>query len=360
MNHPFALATSLVLAIPLLAQQQKVLPPGMDHVEGPLVYTYPFGRADGAMQVLVDGDRLTLSQGVITGISFRPSQVTSAQVGTGYTKNYRITAYTVTRPASMMVADPVTNIGGATGTVVFNGPVTLPGSGVLALQPAPFLIPMPFSAPYPFDGTQGNLLLLVETTDLTPVPSLYRIDAVNFRNTQITGLVSDIDLTGGCPGAGGSLSIVTSEAQAILGGVIDTTITSSATGAFPVALATLSLTWQPTDLTTFGLTGCTSFGGLGFALQFLLENGGGGYPHALWNLPIDPIFEGVPLYTQVLGIPPTNTLTGAALSQGQAIRVGSSSFPPQKMMAAFRSSTGWFIGTAGEFTPVILFDGVFP
>ena len=45
------------------------------------------------------------------------------------------------------------------------------------MTPAPFSIAIPFTSPYVFDSTQGNLLLWIETTDQTPVPGLYRIDA---------------------------------------------------------------------------------------------------------------------------------------------------------------------------------------
>ena len=46
---PAILALSSTFAT---AQQQKVVPQGMDFVESSLVYTYPFGRQTGAIQLL--------------------------------------------------------------------------------------------------------------------------------------------------------------------------------------------------------------------------------------------------------------------------------------------------------------------
>jgi hypothetical protein len=55
----------------------------MAFVEGPLVYTYPFGRQAGAIQLLYDADQITTQQGVVTGMRFRQSQVTASQTHPG-------------------------------------------------------------------------------------------------------------------------------------------------------------------------------------------------------------------------------------------------------------------------------------
>jgi hypothetical protein len=70
----FAPVVVAVLAALLPAQQHKVVPPGMDNVEGPSVYTYPFGRVDAGMYVLCDAGQVTMAQGIVTGLSFRASQ----------------------------------------------------------------------------------------------------------------------------------------------------------------------------------------------------------------------------------------------------------------------------------------------
>jgi hypothetical protein len=339
----------------LSAQQTKVIPAGMDYVEGPTVFSYPFGRQDAAIQLLVDADRLTLGQGVITGIRFRGSQQTQSTAG--YTKPYVVTAYTVSTSAAAMQTDPLANIGSATGTVVFQGPLTLPPVGPLTLAPGPFAIQIPFSIPYVFDGSQGNLLLLIETTDQAPVPGLYRIDAVQFRNNVVEGLVAAVDAQG-CVVGGQFLTSATSAASAIVGGQVATTLTATPAGAFPVVLALLSFARADQDLSLFGMpSGCTGRVGA-FAFQLLLANPS--LPAAAWSVPASPIFIGAAVVTQSLGLPPNNSLAGAVASNAEAIRIGPATLPTIHEMAAFRSTTGWFMGQAGEFVPVVQFEGVFP
>jgi hypothetical protein len=354
------LAVALAAAAALPAQQTKVVPAGMDHVEGPSVYTYPFGRADGGAFVLYDASQITQSVAAITHMRFRPTQQT--QTSPSYTKNYRVTAYTVTMNAATMAAlgtpfDPNLVIGGATGTVVFLGPLVLPATAPLTVMPAPFSITIPFSPVLVFDSAQGNLLILVETADTNAVPGTYRIDAVQFRNSVIEGTVADID-TGGCTAGGASLALSTAATSAVLGMSMDQTVTASAAGAFPVALAFLSLDRQDTDLTTLGMPSCTARIGFNAAFQLLLETPGG-HPHAFWPLPSTTSLEGTAVFTQVLGLPPNGTLNGAVVSNGQATRIGLNAFTPIRAQAAFRSSAGTFQGAGGQFVPVVQFEGAF-
>lgn len=359
-RHLLALA-SIALLLPLSAvtAQQKVVPLGMDVVEGPLVYTYPFGRATGAMQLLYDADQLTTQQGVIFGINFRQSQVTATQTYPSYTKNYLVTAYTVSTMAAGMNADPALNIGAATGTIVFNGPLTLPAVTAINTYPGPFSINIPFLQPYAYNGANGNLLLVIETADTAAVPTgSYRIDAVNFRNNQVTGLAANLD-DRGCTVFGQFLTLGVDPLQAIVGGSITQTLTSSSPGAFPAAMTGLSFTAQPQNLAIYGMPTCTSWMGP-FVLRFVLENGGGGYPNIVWSLPPDPSIEGVALVNQAIGLAPSGQLPDSATSNGVATRIGSNSFPLVKMNMSFRATGSWAMGTAGTFIAVVAFDGVFP
>lgn len=353
-----SIAVALATAA-LIGQQQKVLPKGMDFVEGPLLYTYPFGRDTGAIQLLYDADQVTLSQGLVSGIRFRQSQVSGSQVHPGYTKNYKVTAYTVLTNSASMVADPAGNLGGAAGTVVFQGPLTLPPIQQLTVQPAPFGIDIPFAPPYVYDGTQGNLLLIIETDDATMPPTGYRIDAVNFAFSAVTGLTQDIDPQG-CVVNGESLAIVCSESSVIVGGSLSQTISSSTTGAFPLVAGAVGFTVQPTDLTPIGMAGCTSWPESPLA-QFAAENPGGGYPAIVWTLPNDPAIEGLALASQALGIAASGLLADSVTSNSVGTRIGGAAGPIRNMGMSFRSSSGsWFMGSNGVFVAVAELDGIFP
>ena len=356
------LLSTCLLALPLAAPaaaQQKVLPGGMDFVEGPLVYTYPFGRATAAIQLLYDADQITLQQGVVLGMHLRQSRVTAAQLYPSYTKNYQVTAYTVATNAASMAADPALNIGAATGTVVFQGPLTLPAVTNITTFPAPFGIHIPFSVPYAFDGSAGNLLLVLETADTVAVPTgSYRIDAVLFNNSQTTGIVANLDDLG-CSVGGQSLLLGMNAAPAVVGGVIEQTMTSSSTGAFPVVMAALSLGVQPVSLAPFGMPGCTSWLAP-FSLQFAFENASGGYPTVTWALPLAPWIEGLPLAGQALGIAPSGQLTDSVTSNGVAARIGRNGPPVVKADMSFRAAGAWAKGMTGALLAVVALDGVFP
>jgi hypothetical protein len=354
-----AAAFSTVLTVPLCGQQTKVVPAGMDHVEGPAVFTYPFGRVDAAVQLLYDADQITSGTAVITGIRFRQSRLTgAAQIHPGYTKAYRVTAYTVSTTAANMVADLLANVGGAVGTVVFHGNLTLPPVTNIATFPAPFGIQIPFSTPAVFDSAAGNLLLLIETADALAVPSgSYRIDAVTFRNDTVTGIATELD-SQGCSAHAPVLGLAANAPQAVVGGAIVETVSEPAPGSFPAVLVGLSLGVQPLDLSTIGLPGCTSWLAP-FAFQIAAAAPGGGYPSVAWPLPNVAELEGVACFGQALGLPASGLLGDASVSNGIAVRIGNASFPPQRAMMAFRGAGAWSIGQTGENVAVVEFEGAF-
>src|SRR5262245_29979448 len=162
----------------VITAQSKVVPPGLDIVPGTFVFPYPFSRVDGDMFVLYDADQITGGIATLTGIDFRIRQPGDGNVG--FTKPYRVTAYTVPTTALAMLllgvnVDAPSLVNGVNGTLLFQGPVTLPANVTLPAAPAPFGINMPFTTPYVFDPTQGNLMLRVQATDSTPVPGIYGI-----------------------------------------------------------------------------------------------------------------------------------------------------------------------------------------
>jgi hypothetical protein len=361
LSHLPLYASLLALAAPsATAQQLKVVPMGMDFVESPLVYTYPFGRQTGAISLLYDADQITTQQGILFGIRFRQSKVTAAQLYPSYTKNYQVTAYTVQAMAATMAANPLVNAGSAVGTVVFNGPLTLPAVTQITTYPADFGIHIPFTTPYVYDGSTGNLLLVIETADTVAVPGgSYRLDAVNFANNVVTGLSANID-DSGCSVQGQSLTLAAAPLAAIVGGSITQTLTSSSLGAFPAVMAGISFTRFEQNLAMFGMPSCTSWMGPS-VLMFALENPTGGYPNIVWSLPNDPSIEGIALCGQALGLPPSGLLSDSVTSNGVGTRIGSSSFPVKRMGMSFSNDLiSWSQGTNGTFIAVAQFDGVFP
>jgi len=348
----------VLLSCAALAQTTKVLPGGMGWVEGPGTFNYPFGRQTSAIQLLYDADQVTQGQGIVMGIKFRQSDVTASQTHPGYVKDYRVTCYTVTTPAMLMAADLATNVGSAIGTIVFLGPVTVPPIQVLTTKPAAFDSAIPFTTPYVYDGRQGNLLLLIETADATTPPSSYRLDAVNFLHSTVTGLTTAIDQQG-CTLGGQALSLDVSQANAIVGGDITHTITSSANGAFPVVFAAVGLDASPVDLTVYGMPGCTYWPTTPIVL-LAIENIGSGYAPIVWSLPNHPVVEGVGLVSQVFGLAASGQLGHCVTTNAMGTRIGGASGPTVNMGMSFQSSAGWFMGQNGVNVVVAELEGIFP
>jgi hypothetical protein len=98
----FRSLAAAVLGAALAAQQTKVLPAGMEHVEGQIALGLLFSRVDADFFLLYDADRITTGQAQLTGIDFRQNQQTSPVAG--FTKPYRVTAYTVPMNAAGMIA----------------------------------------------------------------------------------------------------------------------------------------------------------------------------------------------------------------------------------------------------------------
>lgn len=354
-TFPLLLLAALAAAPLASAQQFKVLPRGMDFVEAPNGFTYPFGRTTAAICVLIEAGEVTTQQGLLFGIKFRQNATTNYP---SYTKDYKITAYTVSAAPATMSADPAVNAGSSPGTVVFQGPVTVPSASPQVTLPAPFGIQFPFPVPFLFDGSLGNLMLVLETDDTTSLAASYSIDMVTFRTTSITGFVSNLD-SQGCAGLGGSISLGIDPVAAIVGGSITQSFTSTATGAFPILFSGLSFSIAPIDLASMGMPGCISWVG---PAQFLvaLENLGGGYPQLVWGLPNAPELEGVALASQVLGVAATGALTDSVTSNGQGVCIGSSPVM-HRINTSFRLAGTWSKSGAGvTIAPVIQLEGVFP
>ena len=340
----------------ILAQQTKVVPVGMDQVEGQVPLGVLFSRVDADFLLLYDADQITTGQAQITGIDFRRNRRTLPVVG--FTKPYRVTAYTVPMNAAGMFAlgsavNLASIIGSATGTVVFQGPVTFPAHGPPALAPGPFDISFPFAVPCSFDAAQGNLLLRIQATDSTAVSGSPAVDTGTF--TDGYGVVADVD-PAGCPSGATSVSLVTAATSVVVGQSIDTTLTiTPGVGALLVAL---SLDRADVDLTPFGMPGCASRVGSTFAVQTVLP-----VPppasHAFWPIPASPAFVGTPLFTQAAalsagGAPP-------ALSNTEGLRIGASQGAPIKWSMAFWTGGAYLqIINSTKLMPVVRLAGTFP
>src|SRR5215813_10687131 len=85
------------------AQQTKVVPAGMDHVQGQISCGFLFNRPDADFFLLYDANQITAGQAQLTGIDFRQGQQFTGLLA-GFTKPYRVTAFTVPTNAAAIAS----------------------------------------------------------------------------------------------------------------------------------------------------------------------------------------------------------------------------------------------------------------
>ncbi|MCC6672265.1 MAG: hypothetical protein IT458_14480 [Planctomycetes bacterium] len=363
MRHHTTVLLPLLLAAGVAAQASKVVPPYFATAEGNRTHTYPFGRDNAALQVLVDAAWLTTQTGLVQAVAMRPEGSLTA-IYTGYTKNYKVTMWTTATTAAAMIANPTTNIGTATPTVVFNGPLTLPTASPRAILPAPFSVRIALTTPYVFNGGAGNLLMQLETADTVVPPSSYSLDAAFLRST--TAELATAQVSRVCAnGLAQSLSLVPSRTSGVLGSTLDMTLRASTPGAFPQALVFLGTDnagpGYPIDLGVIGMSGCTLNTDI-FALQVVLATSGL-FPTVQWPLPAMPQLANLPVYVQALGWanPPATFANSVTSEAFVALLHPGPGYPIQAQSIFYVASTNtWSMGSGGGYLPVLNFEGVFP
>lgn len=355
------------LTASLSAQATRYVPATHVNVEGNSTNTYPFGRATGGLQILIDGKNLTsTSAGLVMAASFRSNGILpGSSTASGYTKAYLVTCWNTAVPASAMTNLPASNAGSAVPTVVFNSGLNLPSVAVGTVLPEPFSVRIPFSLSYPFDGATKNLLMQVETADAVVPPSTWAVDSISTNKSVIGGLQAKIGTL--CTYSSQQLKMTLGNTQAqtaVPGGSISYTLTSTSTGSWPTVIAILGATNAspgfPIDLTPFAMPGC-SLHVDPVATQTVLE-GVTGYPGVSWPIPSLPTLQGGSVYVQNLGLNTLTSLVGAVTTDAFAVTLGNASSAAAVSAQSIFSSnlTTWSIGTLGAYHPILKFEGVLP
>ena len=354
------------LGVAATAQTTKYVPPTHETVEGNSTNTYPFGRAVGGLQVLVDAPFLTTQSGFVSAVSFRPNGLLlGATTAIGYSAQYKLTCWNTNLNAAAMTNVPANNAGTGTPTVVFNANLTLPSVGPSALMPEPFSVRFPFGSVYQFSGSTSNFLMQVETVGTIAPPSTWAIDALSTNKSNITGL--QVRVAAQCTYLNNRLNTTlgaTEAAKAIPGGMVTYSVASTAVGAWPMVLAILGTTnaapGYPLDLSVLGMPGCTL--NVNAPVTQTLAETAGAYPTVVWPIPAFPTLVGATVYVQNLGVNSLTSLVGAVTSDAFAVTIGDATAPAGvKAQSIFSTNLStWSIGTAGAYHPVLKFEGVFP
>jgi hypothetical protein len=263
-----------------------------------------------------------------------------------------------------MTTNPVANQGTATGTVVFNSILNLPVDVPTLPLPRGYPFRIPFSPSFRWQAAQGNLLIHVETTDLTTPPGSWTLDAFQRSTTVAQGVGTAI--SAGCRNAtNDELRIAVTHAPAIPGGTLPVQLTSSRAGAFPQAFFILGFTNQdpllPLNLAFIGMPGCALDVELAFTLG--LTESAGSYPLVSVPVPNDPSLTDAPVYTQGLGWAlPNQSFAGSVTSPANVTVIGPATPRPADVQSIFYVATSqtWAMSGNGiAFAPVFLLEGLF-
>ncbi len=369
MTRPIPLHVVLLTVLssalaPAVAQMTRVVPSENATVEGNSSNRYPFSYPSAKLQVLIDAPRLTTGQGLITAFAFR-ADGQSRSTWTGHTKAYSFTFHTTLTSAASMSIDPIANAAGATPTIVASGAFSLPTSTPPPTLPRPFAFRVPLPMPYVYAGNVGNLLMTIETTDTTAVPTdAWRLDAVNESITGTNRQAMRVEIGEGCAnGAGDRLTLALS--GGLLGGTLDATPTLTAAFAFAQGLLLVGFTnaapGLPLDLSFVGLGGCTLHVEPLVAVP-LTSTGGVVQPVSI-PVPATPNAFRVPVYLQSIALMSGRPgLQDAVVSPGMVALLDSPIVPTVREQSIFYSASlgRYSISATARYVPVLQFEGVFP
>ncbi len=359
------LAASLLLLAAVPAQITRHVPPGFDDVEGNRSFTYPFGRQDTKLQILVDAAWVTTGTGIVNSIAMRPEGSLTATYP-GYSKAYTLTLWTTPVTAAAMTNDPVANTGNTTPTLGFSSTLNLPTAAPATRLPAPFGVVFPLTTPYVFLGATGNLLLQIDTADATTPPGSWNVDAVFRRSNSQELILASVSPT--CSnGNGHTLNLTPDRTSGAVGGALTLNLRQTTSTAFALAAVFLGSTNRapgfPFDLTGLGMTNCS------WAIDMLANQiavpTGGVFPATQWPIPAGPWLVDLPLYHQALGLASPTSLANAVVSEAWVTLVHPGTGYATQANSVFyvASSASWFLSAGagtGGLVPVLELDGIFP
>lgn len=364
-----AAALAALAAAPTLAQNQAVVVPnGYENLECTSAARTPFGWSSGRVQYFVDGEQLCSAVAILTNLQFRLDGG-NFNIDAPLGKSFQATlvAYEVPTAPGAMSNQWANNIGSATGTTIYSGPLNVPPAVRQYPYPNPWTIDIALPVPFFYQRANGNLLL-----DLTVTGGSgdnWPADGFFFHGTEARGEVTRIWEDASCTnGRGDTLSLNVPQVfgNGVLGGQLQVnhTATAAGSGSIDFVYHFLGLDNQqsnsqplPVALLALGYPGCQQ--NVDPLLGQLVPSSAG---QCLWTLPGAPSLVGLPLFSQAVGFDLANGLAVPARNAWQT-RIGSPvPLPaPAQMVhqSNFVNQTGGALSPTGFYGLVIRFLGTF-
>jgi len=351
-----AVAITLLLGSALCAQT-LVVPMDRAAVEGNTTHQYPFSYSEVRFQQIFDGSELASTNAVLTGVEFRRDG-SNASAHNARSWSYVVTAYeTLVSPASATTTWANNRTG--PGTVVLNGPISVPAGAPVFPTPQPWAVALPFSSPFTFTRTNGHFLLEIEGVDPNNLYDPWPVDAENlWRTARGDSLRVSAAACMGASNEQVTLGL-SSASTLVIGGTVTVNMTNTTLSAFANWIGSSNRTYLalplPFDLGVLGAPGC--FLGSDIAVQQV-----GGGPFA-WPVPNNLALEDAILFTQAMALAPNANAGNFVTSDVFQVRVGGPTSPPARFQSIYRRSdlgmaTG-FMSAASYYAPIARFTGTF-
>jgi len=344
----------LLCAAPLAAQSHITIPDGYENLEGTSAARTPFGWSSGRIQYLVDGARLCQTLALLTNIQFRLDGGNfNVDAPVGKTFQATLISYEVPLAPDAMTNTWATNIGAASGTILFQGALQIPPAARQYPYPNPWTIDIAFLQPYLYLRQNGNLLLDLEVVGGTG--DNWPADGFFVHRTEARGEVTKIWEDPTCTNLRGdtlSLSVpqvldngvlgmqltVQHSATPAVGGIIDFVchfvgLDNRQSGALPL----------PIQFGNRGYPGC-QLNVDTLVSQFVAANAG----QCVWPIPASPTMLGLPLFTQAAGF---DFAAGLAVPSRNAYQVRIGDVAPPAAQAQMVHQSNYSGQTTGALSP---------
>ncbi|PIE24197.1 MAG: hypothetical protein CSA62_05180 [Planctomycetota bacterium] len=361
------LLAALALSASISAQSNsKVFPKGFENQEGVLSSAYPLSFKQCRWQALLEGSELCKTSAVLLSLGFR------ADISGGFSASAlrpTIRLYTTALKTSAMGKNWAKNIGTATATTVFTAKaLQLPAANTSFPAPTPFTVTIKFDKPFPYQRSKGNLLIdWVEAQSYafsrwsidahirwnTPRPSAGKIwENKGCSDAAGNKAALSISSTGGVVGAQLGVKFVLTPAS---GSTLDTVVNWLGFSNKRYGPAKL-----PLDVSgLWGMKNCmlaTDITALRVIKTSVLT------PTVQWQIPNNPKFAGVSVYTQGLAMDSkkgTAVLTGRADSAEIAPAAGWQDGPGQSVFRARYTNQAEGFMSPSFYFPIVKFTGSF-
>jgi len=365
MTPASCLALACLVAAPLAAQTERIVPANLATKNGNLDSRIPLTLNTFRFQQIYDGSAIAPRNCVISDLSFRRGDSSSAAFNAITLQGTTVLAGATTVSPAAMTTTFASNASSSL-TTVFNGTWNLPAQPALTSGTGAFNMTVKFSKPLTYVRNADHLLVEILVAGSNS-------NAVNYVADSSSGVPGGYVQAYGAGGtlAGGTYAFGSAATGALVPGgnailELSTPGNYAAVGIFGASFQAWGPVKLPLDLTPFGAPGNSLLASLDLTVPIPLTQG-----TKTWDgvgvLPIPdvPVAYGATLYGQGLIIDPKSNKLAMVLTGGVQMTIAATNTSPYTAVYATAASatTGSFLLSISfsKYNGIVTrFGGVFP